>query len=168
VYAVLALRQSFEEVLTYHNLPYYVKAVLLPFKGKIVYDDMLQPYSVSFGGGVKSNLKEVYLTAKQNRRIIDSFDSQEQQADDALDYEQLVEELAPVIAEILQQAQKLRASRGAPAIHGPAFSLVKAGAEFAQLAVEDPDDVGACWKALKKVQRAINKAETALRRSGFY
>lgn len=53
VYGVLALYEPFEEVLPYVRLPYYTKAVLLPFKGKIIYDGILQAYNVSFGGGNK-------------------------------------------------------------------------------------------------------------------
>jgi len=56
VYGVVALYDSFEEMLAYVRLPYYVKAVLLPFKGKIIYDGILQGYAVSFGGGIRGLL----------------------------------------------------------------------------------------------------------------
>ncbi|MEA3337684.1 MAG: hypothetical protein U9R25_17440, partial [Chloroflexota bacterium] len=42
VYAVLALHDSFEDMLAFTRLPCYAKAVLLPFKNKIVYDGILQ------------------------------------------------------------------------------------------------------------------------------
>ncbi len=78
VYGVLALHDSFEDMLAYVRLPYYVKATLLPFKGKIIYDSLLQGYSISFGGGIRANLKETYMAAKQNGKIIESFEPQEQ------------------------------------------------------------------------------------------
>ncbi|MEA3335961.1 MAG: DUF6605 domain-containing protein, partial [Chloroflexota bacterium] len=46
-YAVLALHDSFEDMLAFTRLPCYAKAVLLPFKNKIVYDGILQGYSIS-------------------------------------------------------------------------------------------------------------------------
>ena len=52
VYGVLALLESLEDVLPQIPLPYYAKAVLLPFKGKIIYDGLLQGYSVIFGSGI--------------------------------------------------------------------------------------------------------------------
>ena len=73
-YAVLALHEPLDEVLPYVNLPYYTKAVLLPFKDKIIYDGLLQGYSVMFGSGIKFDLKETYMAAKQNGLIIESFD----------------------------------------------------------------------------------------------
>ena len=42
VYAVLGLSQSFEQLTYNANLPLYVDSVLLPFKGKIVYDGLIR------------------------------------------------------------------------------------------------------------------------------
>lgn len=167
VYAVLALFDPFDEVLPYVSLPYYTKAVLLPFKGKIIYDGLLQGYAASFGGGVKDNLKETYLAAKQNGRIIESFDPQKQTAKNAVS-KQTIKDLGPIIEEISQQARKLRSSSGAPTIHSPAFSLVKASIKLAKLAIENPNDADELWKALKKIENAARKAETVLYRSEYY
>jgi len=167
VYAVLALYESFDEVLPYVRLPYYTKAVLLPFKGKIIYDGLLQGYAISFGGGIKNDLKETYLAAKQNGQIIESFDPQKQTAKNAVS-KQAIKELGPIIEEISQQAKKLRSSSGAPAIHSPAFSLVKASIKLAKLAIENPNDADELWKALKKIENAARKAETVLYRSEYY
>lgn len=167
VYAVLALYDTFEDVLPYLSLPYYAKAVLLPFKGKIIYDGLLQGYTVSFGSGIKYDLKETYMSAKQNRRIIDSFDASKRIAK-AVVSRKASKDLGPIIDEISHHAKKLRSSSGAPAIHSPTFSLTKASIEFAKLAVEHPDDIDNLWKALKKVERALRRAETVLYRSEYY
>lgn len=167
VYAVLALYESLEDVLPYVQLPYYTKAVLLPFRGKIIYDGMLQGYAVSFGGGIRSNLKETYMTAKQNGRIIESFDPQKQ-SEKSTRKKKPSKDWAPTLDEISQQTKKLRSSSGSPAIHSPAFSMAKASIEFAKLAVENPDDIDELWRALKKIERAMSKAETVLYRSEYY
>jgi hypothetical protein len=36
-----------------------VKAVLLPFNGQIVYDGLFQSRNIIFGGGIKSDLKQL-------------------------------------------------------------------------------------------------------------
>lgn len=167
VYGVFALYDRLEDVLPYVRWPHYTKAVLLPFKGKIIYDGLLQGYRVSFGGGIKSNLKETYMAAKQNGRIIESFDPKIQ-AEIAVSREVPVKDFGPTMDEISRQVKKLRSSRGAPAIYSPAFSLAKASIEFAKLAVEDSDNIDELWRIMKKVDRAIRKAETVLNRAEYY
>jgi hypothetical protein len=167
VYAVLALYEPFEDVLPIGNLPYCAKAVLLPFKGKIIYDGLLQGYAVSFGSGIRYELKETYMAAKQNGRIIESFDFQKQ-SKKVVASKKPDQNFGAILDEISQLAKKLRSSGAAPAIHSPAFSVAKVSIDFAKLAVENPDDIDSLWKALKKVENAIKKAETVLYRSEHY
>src|SRR5262249_3443683 len=49
VYAVLALHDAFQDMFHGRQLPIFVKAVLLPFKGTIIYDGLLQGYNLFFG-----------------------------------------------------------------------------------------------------------------------
>jgi len=167
VYAVSALYESFEGLLPYIRLPYYAKAVLLPFKGKIVYDGMLQGYNMSFGGGVRADLREIYMTAKQNGRIIERLKPHEQ-SKKAEREKKPGKDWRPILEEISRQGKTLRSSKGAPAIQSPAFSMLKASIDFAKLAIEDPDDTFALQKALKKVVRAIKRADTVLHRAEYY
>jgi hypothetical protein len=151
VYGVLSLHETFDEVLPDLRLPYYAEAVLLPFKGKIIYDGLLNSYAISFGGGIKSDLKETYMAAKQNGMIIESFDPHIQ-AEKTAGVKKPVKDFGPTLEEISQQAKKLRSSSGAPAINSPAFSLAKASIEFAKLAVDNPEEIDELWRALKKVE----------------
>jgi len=167
VYGVLALYESIEDVLPYVRLPYYAKGVLLPFKSKIVYDGLLQGYAVSFGGGIRANLKETYLAAKQNGKIIESFEPQKQ-SEKAGRKKKPSKDWLPMLEEISQQAKKLHSSSGSPAIHSPAFSMAKTSIDFAKLAVENPDDIDELWKELKKVERAMKKVDTVLYRAEYY
>ena len=72
-YGVCALGDSFEELIPRFALPVMVQAVLLPFKGRIVYDGLLQSYRVSFGGGMRRGFKESYDDAKARFGIITSL-----------------------------------------------------------------------------------------------
>ncbi len=73
VYTVSGLYQGFDEFVHPANLPVYVETILLPFKGKIIYDGVLMPHKILFGNGYKRDLKEVYMEAKKNNRIISNI-----------------------------------------------------------------------------------------------
>lgn len=71
-YGVVALSQPFEELIG-PRLPVLVDAVLLPFKGRIVYDSMLNTYNISFGGGIRRSLNESFKEAKARQGIVTSL-----------------------------------------------------------------------------------------------
>ena len=164
VYLVQGLTESIEEIFEQHyRPPIMVKTVLLPFKGGIVYDGLFQTYSIYFGSGIRGNLKEIYMVAKQNRRIIDTLDPaklankrQESASKPTRDWGLEVDEL-------VKAANKLK-GQNVP-IQREAFSLLKAGALMAQAAVHQPDDLDALWQQYKKVHRAMSKLETVLHRA---
>lgn len=60
VYAVLGLHDPFDRFAPREYLPLYVKVVLLPFKGKIVYDGLMHSHRIHFGSGTRGDLKETY------------------------------------------------------------------------------------------------------------
>jgi hypothetical protein len=68
-YGVLGLRSPMEEVVGPY-LPIMVEAILLPFEDKIVYDGLLAPYPVLFGGGIRASLNDAYRDAKEREGII--------------------------------------------------------------------------------------------------
>ncbi len=74
-YGVLGLADPIEEVVG-PNLPVLANAVLLPFRGQIIYDGLIAPYSVTFGGGVRRHLNEDYNRAKEEFGIITSLGDQ--------------------------------------------------------------------------------------------
>lgn len=71
-YGVLGLVDSFEELIG-PNLPKLITAVLLPFRGRIIYDGLLTGYNITFGGGIKRRLNEEYRQAKAVFGIITSL-----------------------------------------------------------------------------------------------
>jgi hypothetical protein len=163
VYSVLGLSQPFDEVLPPSRLPLYVHASLLPFKGKIIYDGFFGIHHIYFGGGIKKDLKETYMRAKQNNRIIVSIEKGRKEYQKKSTAKPL-KDWKPELDEIAVKVKKLRGNAGQPAIHTPAFSLAKAGVQFAQIAVSDPGDLDSLYAALKKVKRALSKATTVLDR----
>jgi hypothetical protein len=164
VYGVLGLHDPFDVFFHPAQLPVLIKTVLLPFKGQIVYDGLLQTYRISFGRGISSNLKEAYLAAKQQGRIIESLDP-DRGPTATKKSPQIIKDWRPELDELMANAKKLRAGSDQPAVLGPAFGLVKASLELAQAAAQNPDDLDGLWKSLRKVGRALRSVETTLDRS---
>jgi hypothetical protein len=75
-YGVLGLADPIEEVVGHRSLPILCNAVLLPFNGQIIYDGLIAPYSVTFGGGVRRHLNEDYNQAKEAFGVITLFGDQ--------------------------------------------------------------------------------------------
>jgi hypothetical protein len=71
-YGVLALFDPFEALIGPY-LPRMVKTILIPFKGRIVYDGLLTGYNISFGPGIRRSLDESYKEAKATGGIITSL-----------------------------------------------------------------------------------------------
>lgn len=168
VYGVLGLHQSFDEMIPRSWLPIYVQTVLLPFKGKIIYDGLFQAHNIFFGGGIKRNLKESYMKAKQNDRIIESFDTATKNSSKKEENQKKsFKDWGPELNGLAKASKKLRGKATDPAIFSPAFSLVKASVEFAQIAVSDLNDQEELYKALNKVRRAYNKSNTVIGRQEY-
>jgi hypothetical protein len=71
-YGVLALADPLEAVVGPY-LPRLYHVVLLPLKGKIIYDGLLSGYNLTFGGGIKRMLNEEYRRAKDAFGVIASL-----------------------------------------------------------------------------------------------
>jgi hypothetical protein len=68
-YGVLGLVSTIEEIVG-PTVPIYVKAVLLPFEDQIIYDSLLEPYSIYFGAGIRGDLNETYRNVQEREGII--------------------------------------------------------------------------------------------------
>ncbi len=71
-YGVLPLMDSFDDLIG-PRLPYFCKTMLLPFKGRIVYDGLLAGYNITLGSGIRRRLKNSYDNAKERQGIITSL-----------------------------------------------------------------------------------------------
>ena len=71
VFAVYGLTTALDEYFPKFFLPVRLgEVVLLPFQDKIVTDGFFLPYKIIFGGGIKKELKEIYMEAKRKDKII--------------------------------------------------------------------------------------------------
>ena len=165
VYGVLALHDGFDQMFPKSYLPIYVRTVLLPFRGKIIYDGLMQSYRVSFGGGIKRSLAETYMRAKQNKKVITTLEETKVKSKSLgeIDIEQS-KSWVKEIEQLKSVSKKLKGGAGQPVINSPVFSLVKASIELVNQALIDSSDVDALLKELRKVERAVKKVENTLYR----
>ena len=71
-YGVLGLTDEIADIFP-PNLPLLIKAMLLPWKGQIIWDGLFNIYNIGFGSGIKSSIQESYRQAK-TAGIITSLD----------------------------------------------------------------------------------------------
>lgn len=164
VFLVLGLTNSLEEIFQhYQRPPILVKTVLLPFKGQIIYDGLFHTYSVFFGGGIKGDLKETYLAAKQNQRIITTLEPGRPAQKMEMTHRKPLADWRPEVDELVKAANKLKGDQ--LPFQGEVFSLLKASALLAQAVTHNPDDLDSLWKLYKRVNNALRKVEAALYRA---
>jgi len=159
VYGVLGLYDRLEDILG-QRPPVLVKAVLLPFKGSIIYDGTLTGYRISFGSGIRSDLNEVYMAAKQNDRIITTLEPE--LARPAQKAKQADKDWRIEVDQVMTITETLK---GGPALQNSAFSLLRASAALAQAAVHNPDDLDALRDLERRVRTNLTRLQTALNRT---
>jgi hypothetical protein len=159
---VLGLYDPLEEIFSGRPLPILLETVLLPFKGKFIYDGVVRPYNLYFGAGIRSGLKEEYLTAKQNGRIITSLEPDVTPAKPPRQGRELGQESEAVLSEIVRMSERVR---GGSAIQSAAVSLLRAGARVAQSAAQKPDDPEELTRSVRQVRTALNRLQKALERA---
>jgi len=164
VFAVLALTEPFRQVLGGMPLPMYIKTVLLPFREKIIYDGLIEGYNIYFGGGVSTSMSNMYQAAKMQGKIIESLDPDWQPPKPKVVVQKNWE---PLLDELIEKASKLRAGGSEGVVMSPAFSLIRASLEFAQVAFENPKDLDSLEKPMQKVQRAFEKLQDTVYFSEF-
>ncbi len=79
-YGVLGLTGPIEEVIG-PELPIYVKAVLLPFEDRIIYDSLLSAYPIYFGAGYRSSFNDTYRDIQEREGIITRLPPQNDDSD---------------------------------------------------------------------------------------
>jgi hypothetical protein len=162
VYGVKGLYDSFEAVLGWRPLPILIEAVLLPYKGQIIYDGMCRCYNVNFGRGIQHDLNEEYLTAKQNGRIRLALGDDEKTLTPTDKVQVLAISSEKVAKEITQQSKKLR---GGTAIQSAAFGVLRESTLLVETAAAQPDDMETLWRLGRKVGNALKRLEKVMERA---
>ncbi len=123
----------------------------------MIYDGLLQTYSVFFGQNIRAELKGQYMRAKQHGEIVSGVEAggKEKRAIAFKDWR-------PEIEALVREAKKLHGGAGQPAICSPAFSLVKASLDLALVGVTESENVDELVWALRKVERALGRVQNTI------
>lgn len=78
-YGVYSLNDGFDE---FFNLPAWVETVLLPFKGKIIYDGLILSKNIHFGASIRKNLNDGLGVAEAKHGLITTLPYVEESSGD--------------------------------------------------------------------------------------
>ena len=82
-YAVLGLYDDLEDIFPKQYLPIMIETVLLPFKGKIVYNGLFISYNVHFGKSIRESFEMSFRESKSKYGVIISLDEPVVEKEDA-------------------------------------------------------------------------------------
>ena len=166
LFGVLGLFDPIEVVVRGQPLPVLLKTTLLPFKGQIIYEGIVAPYTILFGRGITSDLKRTYNRLKEKEGIIEQLVNPEGDPDVRTSVKARAAKPAPdwkpVIAEIVARADAMK--RADTPEQTAALGLLRAAARLALAVHAQPDGIQG---SLKQVRRALNKVEMTLYEVGF-
>lgn len=63
------LKERIKNIIPEYNLPTFVKTVLLPFKGQIIYDSYIEQYNMVFGDGMKNIWDNNYKNMLRENKV---------------------------------------------------------------------------------------------------
>jgi hypothetical protein len=161
VYGVLGLNSNLADLFIGQPLPILVEAVLLPFKGQIIYDGLLKTHNIFFGSGIRSELNETYMVAKQNGRIIATFEPETATLPGAERTKNSRQEWVEEVEEITKASERMH---GGPAVQSAALKLLSASARVGEAALKRMDEDN-LWQLTQQVKRALHRLETVLKRA---
>lgn len=73
LYGVTGALNPVSNIFPTEKLPALVEAVLLPFDGIIIYDTIIESYSLSYGAGMVSAFEQFYIEERQKRGITETL-----------------------------------------------------------------------------------------------
>jgi hypothetical protein len=161
-YGVVGLSDSIDDRFPGYSLPVYVKAVLLPFQGRIIWDGLVLFYNVTFGPGIRGDLNETYQRIKQREGIIESLTSPVGAIAATIPkarHRKAQLDPRPIVQRIAEASEQLRP--GATPLQSRTFSLLRAATRLAEAATNEPTDLAAIHEQMRTLSRAYKQLATA-------
>ena len=73
VLLVQGLKSTYEEMFRQWGLPVGIRATVLPFRDRIITDGLIEVLPVQIGPGVRRNMREIYIEAKNSKKVYTCF-----------------------------------------------------------------------------------------------
>lgn len=159
LYGVLGLYDPIETVIRGQPLPVLLKTTLLPFKGQIIYDGLVEPYTILFGKGIRTDLEAIFRRLKAKEGIVEQLVDAEgkRHIQTNLKPHAPAPDWKPVIAEMVTQVDKM--NRADTPTQSASLRLLRAAAHLAQLSFDQTD---LSVDDLRQVRRALSRLESVL------
>ncbi|MGQ9592418.1 MAG: hypothetical protein ACUVYA_19230 [Planctomycetota bacterium] len=160
LYGVQSLHDSFQALMHGASPPIMVRATLLPFRGRIIYDGILGLYSITFGPGLRARFARDYKRLRGREGIIEQLVGADGRPEirTSLSRPALrkpAPDWRPILAEISGQAASIR--RTDTRLQSAAVALLRASVSLCQAAFEEGDaDVAAAGK-VRAARRALSR-----------
>jgi hypothetical protein len=167
-YGVVGLTEPIADVFPDYVLPVYVQTVLLPFRGRIVWDGLANSYNITFGSGIRGNLNETYQRVKQREGITESLAAPGKTAAGlpaAARQRKAQTDLQPIVRDIVAAAARLHP--GVTPIQSRAFGVLRAAAQLAETAATDPANLVAINEQIRALSRSYNQLIAAYEREAY-
>lgn len=157
LYGVLGLYDPIEVVVRNQPLPVLLKTTLLPFKGQIIYDGLVEPYSVLFGKGIRTDLEAIFKRVKAKEGIVEQLVDAEGKRYLQTDFKPRAPapDWKPAIAEMVAQVDKMK--RTDSPTQSATLGLLRAATHLAQLSF---DQTNLSMDDLRQVRRALTRLES--------
>lgn len=171
-YGVLGLTQPIQDICPPEFLPVYVQTVLLPFKGRIVYDGLARSSAITFGPGVRRDLAETYRAIRENEGVIESLEPASAAAGAVAPAGrpgqrakpgQSADERLAVLDRMQQDAERLRGASSP--LESRAFSLLRAAVALARAVVAEPEDSAALARHIRRTGTSLTQLANTLDRA---
>ena len=165
LYGVLSLYDRLEDQLGRQPLPAMVDALLLPFRGQIIYDGLLNTYALYFGPGIRGSLNDSYNALKEREGIIEQLAaaSGEREIRTSLARRKPrkpAPDLHAAVNEIAARTDSMR--RADTKLQEAALSTLRSAAGLAQVVFAQPADDEECTRRLRQTRAALAKLEGLL------
>ena len=166
LYGVLGLKDPIGSLLGGAPLPLLVRAVLLPFRDRIICDGLISIYSVTFGGGMRARLNRAYSRLKENEGIIEGLVNVEGEEQARTSIHRRIParpapDWRPAIGAILAEVEKIRQTD--TKLQAATIGLLRAAAGLAHSAFHETDAIGT---KMRSVRRAMTHLENQLHEQG--
>jgi hypothetical protein len=170
LYGVLGISDPLEVMLRSAPRPLLVQATLLPFRDRIIYDGIMNVYSLTFGGGIRGRLNKDYSRLKEREGIIEQLagPTGESQIRTSLARKAPAKpapDWRPAINKLVAQVEKMRQTE--TKLQGAAIGLLRAAANLAQAALREKDADAEPARHLRPVRMALTRLERLLREDQY-
>lgn len=169
VYAVWGISNDFTDMFSSHRMPAMIRTVLLPFRGKIIYDGLYHLYKKPanyLSPEIIDYLKQIYLSAKQRGELIESLEISERtpplvlspggnEKDKANHLGPSWEESLCQIETLTNQLGNFQQKRRECQLCTPAIAMIDSCVGFARALATNPDDTEFLYKKLKKIEKIL-------------